>query len=859
MEYDEDVLQNSFFQEIQKHHEPVLRRAALHNWIVCVPRLGSFIKDMVREDDVHGHILVPSKDFPTTHLHTLTGKQVNVANKELVVKDQLERTFSSRLLFEETFYNEDLRKYRVWCVEPPLEFGLTMPITYPTAVTSVQDAIAFVLAEISEERYFKDTLHAINKFEHTHIDFDTKSVDIQRDLVGTLYVQCLQALLKDTRLRERSLRDEYFYRKLRVSTETYLLHFLQSVILESVAAQTSDMDAELNKILRNLADLRLNDLGVRADLYEDIHVARLNLCHITHFVTVVGKTECLKRTVECISYGVSCVSSDDILPALVFLVIKTGLPNWVAQLTFMKQFRFSMNVVHEADEAAFLITSFEAAVEYIRSGAMSNLLRDVISYAEGASGGPAVCRAEKDHGSASMTDLFFSIKEGDLIGVKEILSNSALYKTPGNAFCHPLCRCDACEKNLAVCRLSKQLAIRLRNDSNLSALHVAVFYGQLPIMEFLLRHAKIDVNISDGYGRRPLHYAAIRGNQNAILLLLHANAEPKLLDIESNTALHFAADHGHEGCVKALLYYAEQNKSSLDTNVRNANGDTALHRASKWGYEGIVRILLEYGADCMAVNRRKETPFTLAHNKRAFNLLARGRAISHEKANTVGQSDSTRASAAVSGAAALLALPEANPKERHEAGREPPPEKTAIDKVLAAIRARDVCLACFYLGLERRSERVVPGLSACHPLCDCTDCASSTDLTEQRSARRTVPINARNHTGETALHAASAIGCAELVQLLLDAGANVNVFTEQRRTPLHVACASGNVPTVKLLLNCGTCEVNAKDRNGETPLHLVAKAGDARLFKLLVRFGGDVDVRNTQGLTPCRQLEKTRQ
>ena len=35
------------------------------------------------------------------------------------------------------------------------------------------------------------------------------------------------------------------------------------------------------------------------------------------------------------------MSSDDLLPLLVFLVVKSDIPNWLANLAYMENFRFS--------------------------------------------------------------------------------------------------------------------------------------------------------------------------------------------------------------------------------------------------------------------------------------------------------------------------------------------------------------------------------------------------------------------------------------------------------------------------------------------------------------------------------------
>ena len=89
----------------------------------------------------------------------------------------------------------------------------------------------------------------------------------------------------------------------------------------------------------------------------------------------------------------------------------------------------------------------------------------------------------------------------------------------------------------------------------------------------------------------------------------------------------------------------------------------------------------------------------------------------------------------------------------------------------------------------------------------------------------------RNTYSMTPLHAAAETGNAEVVKMLLSAGADVNAEqlafslpcgsgeedTPQRNTPLHFAAASGNPETIKLLLDDGA-KIEAVNAKGNTPL-----------------------------------------
>ena len=91
----------------------------------------------------------------------------------------------------------------------------------------------------------------------------------------------------------------------------------------------------------------------------------------------------------------------------------------------------------------------------------------------------------------------------------------------------------------------------------------------------------------------------------------------------------------------------------------------------------------------------------------------------------------------------------------------------------------------------------------------------------------------------TALHWARS---AEIAQLLLDNGANINDDSNAfGKAPLHEHCSySGNRAVVKILLDRGF-PVNKKTKYGETPLLLAFNSGFLPVVKLLIARGADIE------------------
>jgi len=95
-----------------------------------------------------------------------------------------------------------------------------------------------------------------------------------------------------------------------------------------------------------------------------------------------------------------------------------------------------------------------------------------------------------------------------------------------------------------------------------------------------------------------------------------------------------------------------------------------------------------------------------------------------------------------------------------------------------------------------------------------------------------VKLAARNTQKVTALHAGASRGGAEIVKMLLDAGADPNVKQERGFVPLHSAAANGNAAVVELLLKYGA-RADAKADDGKTPTDMAMAQGHKDLAEML--------------------------
>lgn len=900
--YDEDLNDNTFFQILQQSHFELFQKATVDGWVICVPRSGSLPKYVLSHDDFFNHILIPSDELPETHFRTLNDKDVRICNRLITVEPGSNSSpFSTHVLFEETFYTEDMLKYKILCIDSPLEQfpDKLKSHTDIIVIETLRDCIDLIWTESGSKDILERMDAVISTFLSRNQKLEFKPLQVQKDLLSNLYIQCLQLTMQDSRIREKSSQNRHFLDNIKLSVESYMHHGVYKKLIKGITACTAFEDSMFNKIVRNLSDIQLRDLDVRPDLLDTVPKARSELARVDGYSTVLGKVGCLKRTLAAISkqdlahskQG-NVIAADDLLPMLVFLVIKSGLPNWIAHLTYMIQFNFSSsNEVLHVDQDSFLVTSLEASIEHIKSGLLigPSSPESQLDYEEESSQTMSLVGSNgmlqeipkyfsQNEGQGALIKLFDAARTGNEEEVNFILKE---FKDKSNGvssqsicppfcscekcdskvlvsgriiLCHPLCSCDKCESQISQKLKDTTPTIHSCDDRGYSALHIACMYGKPKIVDILLSHGS-NVHATDYSGSTPLHHASSRGHQNALLLLIHSGANINTCDSEGNTPLHFASSNGHDGCVKAILYFSEHNGSDLNINKRNNHGDTSLHNASRWGYEMIVKLLLNAGADPTIENKRKLTPIDFAHNLHISRLLNSRPIPSRVKLIVphfkVEQRQDTMKVAAASKAG--LDFTDDTSRGKSPTSGEYPrttEEIKKVEKVLRCIAQGDIRLACFYLGLE---DHTSSPRKKCHPLCDCKHSVTHDELGAS-TPNDALQVNICNVDGLTPLHIAVQNGHSELVEILLDSGAIANIQTKKNITPLHLACLHQRTLMVQMLLEAH-CDINCQDMDGNTPLHYSCQVNNARLVKLLMENNPNLNLRNSKGKTPLEEAE----
>jgi ankyrin repeat protein len=104
-------------------------------------------------------------------------------------------------------------------------------------------------------------------------------------------------------------------------------------------------------------------------------------------------------------------------------------------------------------------------------------------------------------------------------------------------------------------------------------------------------------------------------------------------------------------------------------------------------------------------------------------------------------------------------------------------------------------------------------------------------------------VNVQNNTGRTPLM--YFVKNLEVSKLLIESGADLAKKDCIGNTASHLACKKGEVDVVQLLIDA-KADVNAQDNAGQTPLMWVKKG---LVVKLMIESGADLQVKDDKGNT----------
>ncbi|XP_071802661.1 serine/threonine-protein kinase TNNI3K-like [Asterias amurensis] len=320
--------------------------------------------------------------------------------------------------------------------------------------------------------------------------------------------------------------------------------------------------------------------------------------------------------------------------------------------------------------------------------------------------------------------------------------------------------------------------LQLMDDTNIyektesgghSLLHLCCMDGGCRSAVRLLARVGTRINSLSGRGFAPLHIACFKGDIELVSDLLIGGADVKQISYASITALHLASLEGHAQVVELLLRY------EADLCTQDVLMFTPLHAACFFGHDQVVKCLINHNADINVGGGVGLRPLHLSCTQgflTVTELLVTGRKNNKADVNIQDNENNTP----LHYCARKGHLPILNYLLDPSHGVKGHKVNIYGDTALH--------VACYHGKIEV-TKQLLPKLTPeCFTIenifseaplhCACTS-GQSMDLVKFLTEQNGVDINYQGRDGHTALHSACYHGRLQLVQFLIEQGANLDL------------------------------------------------------------------------------------
>ena len=354
------------------------------------------------------------------------------------------------------------------------------------------------------------------------------------------------------------------------------------------------------------------------------------------------------------------------------------------------------------------------------------------------------------------------------------------------------------------------------------------------MMRYLLFVPRIKVDIEGKFKQTPLNLAVCSGCSNCVNLLISKKADVTT-PLEGQTMLFHAASRGFEVIVAALIGGLSE-KQKVKEYISEAEDEWKLqpiHAAAIARCEKIIELLADKGANVNAKAKDQHTPL---HSM--FLEYGTGSdtfcdvPLSYVFANTPPFFNCPDPEKKFQSALKVLLDKGANINAETEEGQTPldfadrllrkhskEEEKKPIEEAIQYLENKGARRSI--KGIRER-YKLDESLKKKYPLHYQVIVGYTGDLKESVK-QQDININEKDEDGMTPLYYAAFFGHKEMVEVLIDNRADVNMANAYSETPLHLAAENGHKEVAEVLID-NRADVNAKNKYGETPLHRVAQA-----------------------------------
>ncbi|KAJ5072233.1 ankyrin repeat protein [Anaeramoeba ignava] len=388
---------------------------------------------------------------------------------------------------------------------------------------------------------------------------------------------------------------------------------------------------------------------------------------------------------------------------------------------------------------------------------------------------------------------------------------------------------DTCE---FLYKKMKPKATYTKTKEGLLPIHIAAKYGQIQIIEMLMKN-KVKIKTLSKEKRTALHYASEAGQKETVEFLINAGLSVNITDSNRLTPLTLAQmnkhndvcsilmNHGAKSAIHEFIKLGKVNKikkllkKRMEIEAYDKEENKPLHLSVALRNYEITDLLVTQGAQIDCLDANKSTPLHIAIKNGDFRIV--GYLISKGVNLEIEDGDGNKPIhlAIIHDHMEILrkiAGTGINLQMYNSQGT------TALN-----IAAQQKNFAAFQILFDFGADINISDIDKKTPLHEAVERGHFDFISDLFAARtqKSININAVDNLGRTPLMYAIEIGDLNIVSLLINKNADLNILDNERNSALHYAIRFEFSEILEKLLASGIEIRNSGD--GLSPFHLAIK------------------------------------
>lgn len=384
---------NPFYRALQTTYKSKLEEAQEKCWLICVPCASSLHGIKITAKFVDAHILRPSPYFKS-HFVCATdelNKTVEWDGVTLRTTSGFTSQVTTKVLSEEQAYNEAFQPYKIMVIDRPFVGDTTKcesQASHPGSsegeakhsLWTYKECITFLQSVPCHAAVLEKLDKKLQSFCSSYMVLPGYLYDTSQKLRDVIS-WAVESLRNAHTPRLRS--GDQMLEQIAWATESYVLGAVHQKVFGAVKELCREKDLYLAERLRQMDGLGLGPdrLGIREAFCCPLPRAVVELASLDAKMTPLEKLLCMRSTLEIMSEEIHesqsdkgarlkyspeelYLTSDDLIPLLVCVIVHAKLPHIESNLYYIQNFSHH---VPDKDMLGYTLVTFQAAKEFIKT------------------------------------------------------------------------------------------------------------------------------------------------------------------------------------------------------------------------------------------------------------------------------------------------------------------------------------------------------------------------------------------------------------------------------------------------------------------------------------------------------------